>query len=114
GTTIDYQKAGPWADLITGLATMCTALVAFGGIYLESRRARAAEEALERRFNTQVYCWLEPKLIEGKREWFLCFENHVGIPIYEWKVILGGIDRELTSTELGPIRPKSSQMVVDD
>ncbi len=114
GSKIDYRKAGPWADLITGLGTLFTAFVAFGGIYLENRRARAAEEALERKFNTQIYSWLEPRLIEGKREWLLCFENNVGVPIYEWMITLVGLDKELSSSQLGPIRPKSSEMILDE
>jgi len=114
GTVIDHQKAGSWAELIAGLGTISAALVAYWGILFENRRARAAEDASERRTNTQVYSWLEPRETSGEREWLLCFENTVGIPIYQWSVILVGTKRILASSKFGPIRPKSSQLRIEE
>src|SRR5207249_8599903 len=99
---------------VSGLGTMMAALVAYAAILIESRRARAAEAAIERRLATQVYCWLEPRSTPEGREWILCFENNVGVPIYSWSVKFADETMTITSKEHGPIRPKSSQLKIDD
>lgn len=114
GKIIDYQKSGSWGDLISGIGTLAAALVAYWGIYLESRRARAAEEAIERRLNTQIFCWLEPRETGDSRDWLLCFENNTGIPIYNWSVTLVGKEKTISSTDFGPLRPKSSQLRIEE
>jgi hypothetical protein len=115
GTTIDYARAGTWGDMTGSLASSAAVIVAVAGLTSTRRRYEQDARASRVEQQTRVYSWLEPRLRQNndKRVWILRFENQTQVPIYEWKILLSdNSDATLSSSDLGPIRPGSSDLEI--
>jgi hypothetical protein len=120
GSSVDYEHAGTWGDMISGVASAFAVIVAVGSVAAEQRRS--AEERLKARVQelTSVYCWLEWGVSDGTHTWIIRFQNETRVPILRWQVRMSPVSGSqsaaliFASSALGPIRPGSSEILIDE
>ncbi len=112
GTAVDYQHAGTWSQMLSGVGTTCAVALTLAVLWLERRQRRKELAETRDRDLTRVHAWLTPHQSknENEPEWFLNFQNHTAVPIYRWRVLLGGKDLHLCNALFGPIRPDRSEL----
>jgi hypothetical protein len=119
GSRLDSQVAGTWGDMTSSVASAFAVIIAVGTVAVEQRRsARERTEARVREL-TQVYCWIEWGLAsDHTHTWVLKFQNETKVPIFKWLVHISPVPGAgkvvLSSSAYGPIRPSSTEMLVDE
>lgn len=111
--TLDYNRAGNWSDMISGLATTVAVSLSLLGLWNERRRRMAEDRASSDREITQVYMWLTPRQTAESVTWYVSFRNLTEGPIYDWSIFLEDFNKRFVSQELGPIRPGDTELLIE-
>lgn len=119
GSHINYQASGNWAEMTGGIASALAVIVAVGTVANEQRRAAEERRAARVQELTSVYCWLEWGVMDdGTHTWVLKFQNETRVPVLRWVVHMtptrGPSELVFSSSTYGPIRPSSSEILVDE
>src|ERR1022692_3352015 len=116
GPAIDYKLSGNWAEMIGGVASALAVIVAVSSIAAEQRRATEEKTAARIQELTRIYCWLEWGVgSDRKHAWVLKFQNENRVPVFKWQVQIDGVvSVYFESSHYGPIRPDSSEILVNE
>jgi len=115
GVRIDPDTFGSWSEAT--VASSSAVIIAVGSLAADQRRR--AEERRVTRVNeiTRVYCWLEPRRgTTGGDLWVLHFENHTNTVVAPWHVRIARVGLPplvLANDVYGPIRPRTTEMLLD-